>query len=154
MTWTSTPVVDLQDPLSQLGHRRIDEDRLGVGVVDDVGDFVRSEVRIHRAVVQPGKLTAPGDFEELRAVRQDQRHAVAASQPRLVQQGRDALAPLEQLAVRHRPVACDDQGRRSRGPDRVVGDVHRGGYVAAPSVEAAAWRLAISDGSTLSLNTR
>ena len=79
---------------------------------------------------------------------------MAAPQPRLVQQGRDALAPLEQLAVRDRAPLGDDQGRRFRGPDRVVGDVHRGGYVAAPSVDAAAWRLAISDGSTLSLNTR
>ncbi len=146
--------VHLQDPLSELGHRLVDEDGLGVGVVDDVGDLVGGEMRIHRAVVKPGKLTTPGDFEELRTVRKNQRHAVATPQPRLVQQGRHALTPLEQLAVRDRPVVRDDQGRRFRGPDRVVSDVHRGGYVAAPSVDAAAWRLAISDGSTLSLNTR
>ena len=124
--------------------------------LEDVGDLVGGEVGVHRAVVQPGKLAAPGDLEELRTVRQHQRDAVAAPQPGLVQQGRDALTPGVQLAVRDDPAIRDDQGRRLRGLDRMVGDVHdRPPMIAAPSVDAAAaWRSAISDGMILSLNTR
>ena len=80
------PVVDLQDPLPQRGHRLVDENGPGLGVTDDVGDLVRGEVSVHRAVVQPGKLAAPGDLEELRAVRKYQRDAVAAPQPGIMQE--------------------------------------------------------------------
>ena len=148
-------IVHLEDPLPQRCHRRVDENRLGFGVVDDVGHLVRGEMGVDGAVVQPGKLAAPSDFEKLRTIRQHQGDPVTAAQPRLVKQGGDALAALVQLAVRNRPTVGDDQGGRVRLTVRVVANVHeRGSYVAAPSVDAAACRLAISDGSTLSLNTR
>ena len=70
----------------------VDEHRLGLGVIDDIGHLVRSEVGVDRAVVQPGKLATPGDFEELGPVRQDQGHTVTGAQPGAVQHRGDALA--------------------------------------------------------------
>ena len=90
---------------------------------------------VHRGVVEPGKLAAPGDFEEFGAVGENQGHAVAATQAMLVQQGCDPLAPLVQVAVRDGVVSLpfgravppvrDDQCRRLGIPQRMVGDVHR-----------------------------
>ena len=153
--WTSTPAFVPADLFCEIGHRLVDEHGLRVGIIDDVDDLVGREMGVHRAVVQPGKLAAPGDLEEFRTVRQHERDAVARPQPGLVQQGGDTLTPGVQLAVRDGPVIRNDQGRRFRGPDRMVGDVHsKPLYETAPSADAAAWRFAISDGSTLSLNTR
>jgi hypothetical protein len=80
-------------------------------------------VGVHRAVVQPGKLATPGDLEELRTVRQDERDTVGRSQPGLVQHGSHPLAVGVELAVADR-LPLDDQGYRVRGRGRVVGDVH------------------------------
>ena len=99
----------------EIAHRSVDEDRLCVGVVDDVGDFVGSEVGVDRGVVETGKLAAPGDFEELRPVRQNQGDAVAAAQPGIVQHRGDPLAAGVQLAERDRVAVGDDQRRRLCG---------------------------------------
>ena len=115
--------VDRCDPAGKFGHRRVDEHGFGVGVADDVGHLVGCEVGVHRAVVQAGKLATPGDLEELGTVRQNQGNSIAAPQPCLVQQGGDALAPFEQLAVGDRRAIGDDHGGRARIAVRVVGDV-------------------------------
>ena len=109
----------------EIAHRRVDEYRLRVGVVDDVGDFIGREVGVDSGVVEPGKLATPGDFEELRPVRQNQRDAVAAAQPGTVQHRGDPLAAGMQLAERDRVAVGDDQRRRLCGCDRVIGDIHQ-----------------------------
>jgi hypothetical protein len=112
--------------VGQFSHRLVDEHGLGFGVADDVGDFVRGEVSVHRTVVQPRKLAAPGDLEELRTVRQYQRDAIARPKPGLVQRGGHPSAVRIQLAVGDHLALRHDQRRRIRGAGRVVGDVHRG----------------------------
>ena len=86
----------------ELAHRSIDENRLRVGVVNDVGDLIGREVGVDGGVVQPGKLATPGDFEELLPIGQDQGHAVAGAQPGIMQDRGDPLASGIQLAVRDR----------------------------------------------------
>src|ERR1700722_8002657 len=141
----------------EIAHRSVDEHRLCVGVVNDVGDFVGSEVGVHGGVVEAGTLAAPGDFEELRTIRQNQGHTIAAAQTGAVQHRGDPLAFGVQLAERDHAAVGHDQRRRLCCRDRVIGEIHELIYVvAAPSVgaaAAAAWRRACSDGNTLSLNT-
>ena len=108
---TSTAVFDLQDPLPQPGHRGVDEHCFGLGIGDDVGDLVLGEVRVDGAVVQAGKLAAPGDFEELRTVRQLQRNTVATPQARTMQRSGDALTSGVQLTVGDCAALGEDRGR-------------------------------------------
>src|SRR5262249_19529079 len=103
--------VCIDDARSQLNHRCVDEYRTRLRVVDDIADLVGGEMGVHGAVVEPGKLAAPRDFQELRTVRQHQCDPVAAPQPGRVKKRGDALAPGVQRAVGDGVAAHDYQGR-------------------------------------------
>jgi len=116
--------VGIEDSRRQVGHRRVDEHRLCLAVVKDVGDLAGGKVSVHCAVVESGKLAAPSDFEELRAVRKHQCDPVAAPQPGFVKNCGHPPAPGVQLAIGDCVAVRDDHGPRLRGADRVVANVH------------------------------
>ena len=89
---------ELADGIAQL---RRDEHGLGVAVVEDVGDLLGVEVVVDRREVETRTLRGPDHLQVLGVVVHEDGDVVAEAQPAVVEQLRDAVGVVVELAVRH-----------------------------------------------------
>ena len=121
------------------GDAGVEEARLGLAILDDVGDLVGGQVPVHRRDPPAGALRRRQNLHELGAVGADQGHGVAGLQAIAAQQAHEAvglgvdLAPAVGRAVR---VVDEGRVRLDAGPDR---NGHaRGGGLVQPVIQAHA----------------